>query len=113
MLVGFLYTLFVFLCFFIILIVLLQRSKGSLGLSGGNTQALFGGSGGQDFFQRMTWGCIAAFMIGSLLLAIVKNRSVNQSRFIDQAMASYVPQQVSQPQSVDDGSGAQQAGEQA
>lgn len=94
MLVGFLYTLFVLLCFFIIFIVLLQRSKGSLGLGGGNTQALFGGSGGQDFFQRTTWFCIGSFMIGSLVLAILKNRAVNQSRFIETIGVAYTQQPV-------------------
>lgn len=90
MLIGLLNILFVVLCFFIIFIVLLQKSKGSLGLVGsmGSAKVLFGGSGGQDFFQQVTWGAIALFMFGSLGLALLKNRSVTQSRYLEQAIAS-------------------------
>ena len=90
MLIGLLNTLFVLLCFFIIFIVLLQKSKGSLGLIGsiGKANILFGASGGQDFFQKATWGAIALFMSGSLGLALLKNRSVSQSRYLQQAIAA-------------------------
>jgi protein translocase SecG subunit len=90
MLIGLLNILFVLLCFFIIFIVLLQKSKGSLGMVGsfGSTNILFGGSGGQDFFQKVTWGAIAFFMFGSLGLSLLKNRSVTQSRYLEQAIAS-------------------------
>lgn len=90
MLIGLLNVVFVILCFFIIFIVLLQKSKGSLGLVGtfGTAKILFGGSGGQDFFQKLTWSAIACFMFGSLGLALLKNRSVTQSRYLEQAIAS-------------------------
>lgn len=83
--VGFLYALFVLLCFFLIFIILLQKSKSSLGLSGtiGSSASLvFGGSGGQDLFQKITWFCVTAFMAGSLVLAILKNRSVHTSKYL-------------------------------
>lgn len=105
MLIGLLYTVFVILCFFIIFIVLLQKSKGSLGIVGsiGSANIIFGGSGGQDIFQKMTWMCIALFMSGSLVLALLKNRSVNQSRYLEQAIASsVVPVQAVQPQASPD-----------
>lgn len=98
MLIELLYTLFVILSFLIIFIVLLQKSKGSLGLSGalgGHAQAMFGGSGGQDVFQRTTWIFIACFMGGSLVLAILKNRSVNLSRYFSGDVAQLItPQQM-------------------
>jgi preprotein translocase subunit SecG len=84
MLYGLLSTLFVLLCFLIILIILLQKSKGSLGVigsAGSGAQLLFGGSGGQDLFQKITWGFVFLFLGGSLLLAILKNASVNQSKY--------------------------------
>lgn len=70
---GFLLTLFILLCFFLIAIILVQKGKGSAGLGslGGGTQMLFGGSGGQDLFQKMTWILGAIFMAGSLLLVVV------------------------------------------
>lgn len=98
MLIELLYVLFVTLSFLIIFIVLLQKSKGSLGLSGalgGHAQAMFGGSGGQDVFQRTTWIFIACFMGGSLVLAILKNRSVNLSRYFSGEVAQLItPQQM-------------------
>lgn len=70
---GFLLTLFVVLCLFLIVIILVQKGKGSSGLGslGGGTQMLFGGSGGQDLFQKITWILGAIFMAGSLLLVVV------------------------------------------
>lgn len=75
MLFGFLITLFTFVCFLLVLIILVQQGKGSMGLGslGGGTQMLFGGSGGQDIFQKITWVLGAIFMIGSLVLAIMKS----------------------------------------
>lgn len=74
---GFLLTLFVILCLFLIVIILVQKGKGSTGLGslGGGTQMLFGGSGGQDLFQKITWVLGAIFMAGSLLLVIIGSSS--------------------------------------
>ncbi len=85
MLYGLLNTLFVILCFLSVLIILLQKSKGSLGIigsAGSGSQMLFGGTGGQDIFQKITWTLVALFLAGSLLLGILKNRAVYESRFI-------------------------------
>jgi preprotein translocase subunit SecG len=92
MLIGLLYTLFVLLCFFIVFVILLQKSKGSLGLVGsfGSANVLFGGSGGQDIFQKITWTAVALFMGGSLVLSILKNRSVRKSRYLEEAVAASV-----------------------
>jgi len=71
---GLLVTLFFILCVLLILIILIQKTKGGMGLGsmGGGTQMLFGGSGGQDLFQKMTWVMTALFMGSSLLLAMIK-----------------------------------------
>lgn len=84
MLYGILSTLFVLLCFLMILIILLQKSKGSLGVigsAGSGAQMLFGGSGGQDLFQKITWTFVFLFLGGSLLLALMKNKSVHESKY--------------------------------
>lgn len=47
----------------------------------GDTQMLFGGSGGQNFFQKTTWILGALFMILSFGLAIMKS-SYLQTRYI-------------------------------
>lgn len=74
MLFGLLVTLFVVLCLALILLVLIQKGKSSMGLGnlGGGTQLLFGGSGGQDVMQKTTWILGAIFMAGSLVLSIMK-----------------------------------------
>ena len=80
MLHAFLTTLFVILCFILIFTILLQRGKGSTGLLGnmGTANAkLFGGTGGQDFFQKATWVMGFLMMAGSLGLALM-NRSAGE-----------------------------------
>ena len=84
MLYGLLVTLFVFVCFLLILVILIQQGKGGLGLGaiGGGAQMLFGGSGGQDIFQKITWTLGAIFMLGSLGLFLLGSKKTSYSRFI-------------------------------
>ena len=65
-----------FLCLLTILLVLIQKGKGNMGLgnTGGGNQAIFGSSGGQDIFQKITWGCLVILLSGSLVLALLKGR---------------------------------------
>ena len=67
-----------------ILIILLQKGKSSAGMGGfgGGAQVLFGGSGGQDIFQKITWIMGALFMGGSLMLAIMKSRQADQPLYL-------------------------------
>lgn len=83
MLYGLLVSLFVLLCFMLILIILVQKGKSSMGLGGlgGGTQMLFGGSGGQDLFQKVTWVMVAIFMSGSLILSLMKSSSVHTTSY--------------------------------
>ena len=80
MLFGFLATLFALLSVLLVFLIMLQKGKGSLGLGtmGGGAQMLFGGSGGQDLFQKTTWVLLALFMGGSLGLSIMKSRSATK-----------------------------------
>jgi len=75
MLYGFLLSIYIFVCFLLMLIILVQKGKGSMGLGGlgGGAQTLFGGSGGQDLFQKITWILGFIFMFGSLSLALMKS----------------------------------------
>jgi len=84
MLYGLLLTLLVFACFLLILVILIQQGKGGLGLGslGGGAQMLFGGSGGQDIFQKITWFLGAVFMFGSLILFLLGSRGVDYSRYL-------------------------------
>jgi preprotein translocase subunit SecG len=87
---GIIFGIYTVLCLLLILIILMQKGKSSMGFGhmGGASQLLFGGSGGQDFLQKVTWTLGMLFMFGSLGLAIVKSRHSKQSRFIPTAIAS-------------------------
>ncbi len=86
MILGLLITLFIVLCFMLIALILIQKGKGSLGIGymGGGAQMLFGGSGGQDLFQKMTWILGALFLGGSLILSIMKTKQTNSSSYFNQ-----------------------------
>jgi preprotein translocase subunit SecG len=83
MLYGLLLTFYFINCFLLILIVLIQKSKSSMGIGsiGGGSQMIFGGSGGQDVFQKITWTLGGLFMAGSLLLALMKTHQVQEFTF--------------------------------
>jgi preprotein translocase subunit SecG len=83
MLYGLLLSLFILNCFLLVLIILIQQGKGSMGLGnlGGGAQMLFGGSGGQDIFQKITWVLGSLFMAGSLMLALMKSAQAPYSRY--------------------------------
>ena len=73
---------FVILAFFLAFFILLQQGKGDMGLGSlsGSTQMLFGGSGGQEFFERTTWILGAIFVLGSLGLSVLKSKEARESR---------------------------------
>ena len=80
--IALLMTFFIILCFFIGLFVLIQPGKGDMGLGsiGGASQMLFGGSGGQNFFEKATWIMGIIFIFGALGLTILKTKHTEKSR---------------------------------
>jgi preprotein translocase subunit SecG len=93
MIFGLLVTLFILLCFMLIGLILIQKGKGSMGIGslGGGAQMLFGGSGGQDLFQKTTWVLGALFMGGSLALSIMKTKNYEVSRYLATPAAQQLP----------------------
>ena len=69
-------VLYSIMCCLIVLLVLVQRGKGNMGLGsmGGGNQMLFGSSGGQDIFQKATWILCALLLLGSLSLSVLKGK---------------------------------------
>jgi preprotein translocase subunit SecG len=66
--------LHVFVCFFLILVVLLQQGRGGgLGSLGGATAQVFGGRGAGNFMTRLTAICAAIFMATSISLAYLSS----------------------------------------
>jgi preprotein translocase subunit SecG len=83
MLYGLLVTGYVIVCILLILLILLQKGKGSSGFGGmaSSTQMIFGGSGGQDVFQKATWFLGFLFMLGSLSLSMIKTKKSQSLRY--------------------------------
>jgi preprotein translocase subunit SecG len=65
----------VFVCFFLMLVVLLQQGKGGgLGAGmGGATAQVFGGRGAGNFMTRLTAACAIIFMGTSMSLAYLSS----------------------------------------
>ena len=75
--VALLMSLFIILCALLVLIILVQPGKGDMGLGslGRGGQQFFGGSGGQDFFEKTTWVMGALFLVGALGLTMLRSGS--------------------------------------
>lgn len=89
MIVSILGGLFVFSCIILGALVLMQQGKGDMGLGSlhSSTQTLFGGSGGQTFFEKATWTLGAIFILGALGLTVLKMRQLDTSRITVQKQA--------------------------
>lgn len=79
MLFGFLTAILIIVGILLVLLIMIQQGKGNMGFGnmGGATQMIFGGSGGQDIFQKITWGLGATFMGLSLFLALLRAQSLS------------------------------------
>lgn len=68
----------VFVCVFLILVILLQAGKGGgmgAAFGGAGSQTVFGGRGAQTFLGKLTSASAAIFMLTSLLLAYNSSHS--------------------------------------
>jgi preprotein translocase subunit SecG len=69
-------------CFFLILIVLLQTGKGAdigAAFGGGSSQTLFGAAGPGGFLTKITTGVAIVFMITSIALAYMYSHRTGAS----------------------------------
>jgi len=89
-------TLFIVLCLILSLFIYIQQGKGDMGLGaiGGASQTLFGGSGGQDFFEKATWTMGAVFMLGALGISILRT-NITESRI--KGFQAQIPTQQQSP----------------
>lgn len=72
--ITFLYVLYVMVCVFLVLVVLLQAGRGGMGTAfGGGSQTVFGGSGAGNFLTRLTVISAALFMLLSATLTYVSS----------------------------------------
>lgn len=69
-------VLFVFICFFLILVVLLQQGKGADiagAFGGGGTQTAFGARGATTLLHKLTTGAFVAFIVIAVLLSLMES----------------------------------------
>lgn len=97
MLYGFLLTLYLINCFLLVIIILMQKGKSSLGFGtiGGGAQMLFGGSGGQDLFQKITWVLGSIFIVGAMFLSLMKSSEYKKFKYLapNNMISQQMPQQ--------------------
>ena len=71
-------VLYVFICFFLILVVLVQQGKGADiagAFGGGGTQTAFGARGATTLLHKLTTGAFIGFIALSLLLTVMQART--------------------------------------
>jgi preprotein translocase subunit SecG len=88
----------VFVCVFLIAVVLLQRGRGAeIGavFGGGASTTVFGSRGAGNFLSKLTTASAAIFMITSLALSYLWTRASGERLFEDPA--STAPPAVEQP----------------
>lgn len=75
----------IFVCFFLILVVLLQQGRGGgMGAMGGATAQVFGGRGAGNFMTRLTAICAVIFMATSMSLAYLSSAGDRELREFEQ-----------------------------
>ena len=70
-------VLYVFICFFLILVVLVQQGKGADiagAFGGGGTQTAFGARGATTLLHKLTTGAFIGFIVLALALTIMQAR---------------------------------------
>lgn len=94
-------VLYGIMCCFIVLLVLIQKGKGNMGLGsmGGGNQMLFGSSGGQDIFQKTTWILCTLLLVGSLVLSVYKGKYGSSSSRVSYTRSVPVDENANQDQS--------------
>ena len=73
----FLVILYIFVCVFLILVVLVQQGRGADlagAFGGGGSQQTFGPRGATTFLHKLTTGFFVAFIALALALAVVESR---------------------------------------
>jgi preprotein translocase subunit SecG len=83
MLITLLDIVHIFVCMFLMLVVLLQQGKGGgmgAAFGGGATQQVFGGRGAGNILTRATAVCAAIFMLTSVSLAYLSSSGDRELR---------------------------------
>jgi preprotein translocase subunit SecG len=92
-------TLHVIACIFLVIVVLLQKGKGSdvNAVFGGSSQTIFGSSGAGNFLTKLTSATAIVFMFTSLTLTIGNTKQGTKSVFDDVPAETTTPTTPEQP----------------
>ena len=91
-------TVYVIICFFLILVVLLQQGKGADiagAFGGGSSQTAFGARGATTFLHKLTTFAFVGFVLISMLLSIIEARP--KASVIDKALPAAAASQKPAP----------------
>lgn len=74
--ITFITVVHIFTVVLLVVAVLLQSGKGAeiSATFGGSSQTVFGSSGGQNFFQKLTYALAGIFMCTSLILTVLPSK---------------------------------------
>ncbi|MCX7994942.1 MAG: preprotein translocase subunit SecG [candidate division WOR-3 bacterium] len=90
---GVIFALHVLICILLIVVVLIQQTRGA-GMSsvfgGGGSDSLFGGKGATPFFIKLTSGLAVAFFLTSLFLVILSRRPVPKTA-VEKGIETEIP----------------------
>ena len=85
---GLLVTIHIFVSLFLVIVILMQSSKGG-GLAGAfggaGTSAVFGGRGAASFLQKLTTGLVVAFMAIAILISFSSRSTDDGTSIIQEA----------------------------
>ena len=73
---------FVIICTLMLIVIMIQQSRGEIGFGAApskGTQLVFGGSGGQEFFERTTWTLGFIFVISCLTMSYFQSKEQSRS----------------------------------
>ena len=92
-------VIYVFICFFLILVVLLQQGKGADiagAFGGGGTQTAFGARGATTLLHKLTTGAFIGFILIAMTLVVMQARPKSNSvmkGYADKGAAKTAPAQ--------------------
>ena len=96
--IYFVYTVHIFISFFLILVVLLQQGKGAdlSVFGGGSTQAAFGARGAATILHKLTVACFVLFIVTTMSIGILQ-RSQRASSVMTDVEAGEVEEEAAVP----------------
>ena len=85
---GLLVAIHIFISLFLVIVILMQSSKGG-GLAGAfggaGTSAVFGGRGAASFLQKLTTGLVVSFMVIAILIGFTSRTADDGTSIIQEA----------------------------